>query len=88
MTIGMALAACGGLVLGFLGRSHAGSMQLLQEHPYLIVGMAAVPPVVMFSEKWAHPEAWRRLKQHSERATLRDMLTFRHIPDLRMKAEA
>ena len=40
-------------------------------------------PVLMFSEAKFAPVKWKLVRERGESATLRDMLTLRHIPDLR-----
>jgi hypothetical protein len=81
MTAAQSLAALAGLSIGVLGSREYEA--LLLAHPVLMVAVFLVLPLLMFSERWAHPEVWRRLRTEAERATLRDMLLLRHIPDLR-----
>ena len=51
-------------------------------HQLLAVPLALAPAALMFSEALFHPDAWRRLRQHDGPWTVRDMLLWRHIPDL------
>jgi hypothetical protein len=83
MTAGWAIAACVSAVFAFVAASGVAWEDLLFRHPVLVVVGAASPALLMFAERWAHPEAWRSLKRQSERSTVRDILRFRHIPDLR-----
>lgn len=81
MTAGAFLAAVTGLTIGLVGSREYEA--LLIAHPVAVLSLVPLFPVLMFLEKWAHPAVWRRLRVEAERATLRDMLLLRHIPDLR-----
>jgi hypothetical protein len=83
MTAGACLAAVAGLTIGLFGSREYEA--LLVAHPIAVLSLVPLFPLLMFLEKWAHPEVWRRLRTEAERATLRDMLLLRHIPDLRQR---
>jgi hypothetical protein len=84
MTAGCVAGAGASAVFALLAAVNGdGWNDILFQHPLLVVGGAFCPALLMFSERWAHPDAWRRLREQSERSTVQDILLFRHIPDLR-----
>jgi hypothetical protein len=58
--------------------------QLFWRNPVLLTALLFVGPALMFSEKWLHPDEWRRLKRASDACSFFDMLAFRHIPHVRV----
>jgi hypothetical protein len=56
---------------------------LFLQDPLLVVAAIAVPAFMSFSERWQHPVEWAQVRQRANESSLMDILTFRHIPDLR-----
>jgi hypothetical protein len=83
MTAAASLAAAAGLAIGLVGSRPCEA--LLVAHPVAMVTGLLLFPLLMFSEKWAHPDVWKQFRTQAEHATFRDMLLFRHIPDLRQR---
>jgi hypothetical protein len=55
------------------------------QHPVGLMLALSISPFLWFLEKRRHPLQWERLKDERARASLRDILMFRHIPDLRFE---
>lgn len=83
MTGAFAWGAAASAAFAILAAGGVPTDALLRQHPFVVGPVLAVPPMLMFSEKWLHPVHWQRFKAASERVSLLDMLRFRHIPDLR-----
>ena len=86
MTAAMLLAAIDALLMGIWIGNNDSLTTLAFGHPLLAALLALGPALLMFSEARFHPDTWRRVRQHDRRWTLRDMLFFRHIPDLRCES--
>ena len=56
---------------------------VLRRDPLLLVASISVAAALMFSERWWHPAAWAQFKRKADDSSVFDILTFRHIPDLR-----
>ena len=88
MTAGLAGAACVSAIFA-VGTGIGDTWEaLLFRHPVLVIGSVACTSLLMFAERWAHPNVWRRMKEQSDRSTVGDILRFRHIPDLRSSSDA
>jgi uncharacterized membrane protein YidH (DUF202 family) len=83
MSAGMLLAAIDALLMGIWLGNNDRLTTLAFGHPLLAVLLALGPALLMFSEARFHPDTWRRVRQHDRQWTVRDILFFRHIPDLR-----
>jgi len=83
MTAGSLLGAIDALLIGLLIGSGDRLTALFFSHPVPAALLVLGPAMLMFSEARFHPDTWRRLRQHGDRWTVRDMLLLRHIPDLR-----
>lgn len=79
----LALESIGATLLAVATTNRAELGDLFFAHPVLLSAVLVLPPALMFSERWAHPEKWRRVRAHAEQTRVRDILAFRHIPDLR-----
>jgi hypothetical protein len=83
MTAGFAAVAAVSAVFAVSSVIGPGWQALVARHPFLAVLGVACIAFLFIAERWAHPDVWRSLRGHGERATLLDVITFRHIPDLR-----
>ena len=83
MTVAMTLAA---IQCGMLGAVYVAGWTLRDvslRWPYVLFSaLAAILALVLLSQ-WREPQQWSEWRLRTEHIRLRDMLLFRHIPDLR-----
>ena len=56
---------------------------LLVRHPVLVIASLLIAPFCIYLERWLQPTAWQHLERAQRGCSLRNVLAFRHIPDLR-----
>jgi hypothetical protein len=83
MTAALTLGACTSSGFSAFAAGGVIPQELLARNPWLLGGLMVLAPVLLFSESWFHADRWAEMKRRSARATFGDVLTFRHIPDLR-----
>jgi len=82
-TIGSALMAGVSLAIALLAVNKAAAQDWVWDHPVISVGAVITAVALMFSEAKLAPAKWKLVRERGESATFRDVLTLRHIPDLR-----
>ena len=82
-TAGIAFGACVAFSAAFLPGGKEDIQSLFLAYPLPTIAALLMPASLMFSESYFSKEKWQRVRERSESATLRDVLLFRHIPDLR-----
>jgi hypothetical protein len=83
MTTGFVVGASASAVFAATAARGVLPQEFLMSHPFLAGGLIALPPGLLYSEAWLRPNTWRQVKRRSREATFVEILTFRHIPDLR-----
>jgi hypothetical protein len=84
MTGAFGLGAAQSAMFAMLAARGVQFRDLLFDHPVLVTTLLCVPAVLLFSERWFSKEKWDTCKHYAERATVGDLLTYRHIPNLRV----
>ena len=81
--LGSLLLAGFSFSIALVADSTSDAQNWVWDHPILVVGGLVVAVALLFSEAKFAPAKWKRVRERGESATLRDMFTLRHIPDLR-----
>ena len=77
------VGAAGALLVALASAGRNEFRELMLANPIATITVVLAVPVLMFSEAKFAPAKWKRVRERGESATLRDMFTLRHIPDLR-----
>jgi hypothetical protein len=80
---GMFLSALGMAMIAFLGGSISDALSTSMVTAVALVVLFGTATLCRLIESQRHPRKWREMKARFEQATIPDVMTGRHIPNLR-----